>query len=121
MNKYLRSILRTAMYVIDQFDSASSNLRDHVSDHADRVSDRLSDIADRGHDIIYGEDHTLRHILLFAAGVGVGVGAGMLLAPTSGEELRSNMRNKVQDIGDRVRDRVSSETQRRTTGTEGGV
>jgi len=121
VNKYLRSILKTAMYVMDQYDSATSDLRDRVSDRAERLSDRFSDLRDRGRDLVYGEDHTVRNILTFVAGVGVGVAAGMLLAPASGEEIRSNVRDKVQDIGDRVRDRFSSETGRRTTGTEGGI
>jgi gas vesicle protein len=121
VNKYLKSILKTALYIMDQYDSASSGLRDRVSDSTERVSDRISDIADRGREMIYGEDHTMRNILVFAAGVGVGIGAGMLLAPASGEELRSNVREKVQDIGDRVRDRFTTETPRRTTGTEGGI
>ena len=42
-------------------------------------------------------------------GVGVGVGVGMLLAPASGEETRSNLSNKVQEFGDRVRDKFSEE------------
>ena len=43
----------------------------------------------------------------FAAGVAIGVGAGMLLAPASGEEIRGSIGDKVQDIGDRVRSRFS--------------
>ncbi len=110
----LKSILNTAMYVMDQLDN--------MGDVRDRVSDRMSDIADRGREMIYGESHVGRNILLFAAGVGVGIGAGMLLAPSSGEELRTNVKDRVQDIGDRVRDRFSTaETTRRSTGTEGGI
>ena len=61
-------------------------------------------------DFYQGEDHTLRNVLVFAAGVGVGIGAGMLLAPASGEEIRGSIGDKVQDISDRVRDRFTSET-----------
>jgi gas vesicle protein len=50
------------------------------------------------------------------AGVGVGVGLAMLYAPASGEEIRSQIGDKVQDIGDRVRERFSTRT---STGTEG--
>ena len=38
-------------------------------------------------------------------GIGIGVGLGMLLAPASGEETRSNIADKVQDFGGKVRDR----------------
>lgn len=117
----LKSILNTATYVLDQLDNMS-DIRDRVSDRAERFSDRMSDIADRGREMIYGESHTGRNILLFLAGVGVGIGAGMLMAPSSGEELRNNVADRVQDIGDRVRDRFSTtETSRRSTGTEGGI
>src|ERR1700746_2467669 len=102
VSKLLKSILKTAVYILDQTDRTASDIRDRVSERVDRVSGRVSDLADQGRDVIYGEDHTLRHILLFAAGLGVGVSAGILLAPSSGEELRTSMRERVEDIGDRV-------------------
>ena len=42
--------------------------------------------------------------LTAAAGVGVGIGVGLLLAPASGEEVRSNLRDKALSIKDRVND-----------------
>jgi hypothetical protein len=42
----------------------------------------------------------------------------MLLAPTSGEDIRNSIGEKVHDIGDRVRTRFSSEADR-ATGTKG--
>jgi hypothetical protein len=105
MSKFLKSALKTALYLIDQF-----------PDEVDRVSNRVSSMTERGRKAIYGEeDHTLRSLLSFAAGVGLGVGAGLLFAPASGEELRDSVLEKVHAIGDKVRDRVSSE------GTSGGI
>jgi hypothetical protein len=124
VNNLLKSILKTAVYILDQTDRAAADVRDRVNEGVNRVSDRVSDLVDEGKGVIYGEDHTLRHVLLFAAGVGVGVTAGILLAPSSGEELRSSMRDRVEDIGDRVRSQFStskSSTRRRATGTEGGI
>jgi gas vesicle protein len=43
------------------------------------------------------------------------VGAAILFAPASGEETRNSISDKVQDIGDRVRERFSTRT---PTGTE---
>jgi hypothetical protein len=43
--------------------------------------------------------------LLIGVGVGVGVGVGLLLAPASGEQTRGTLTNKVQEFGDRVRDK----------------
>ena len=34
----------------------------------------------------------------FIAGIGIGVGAGMLLAPKSGEELRRDLMNKIDEL-----------------------
>jgi gas vesicle protein len=122
MNNLIKSILKTAVYFLDQTDRFTDDLRDRVSDTVERGRDRVSDLRDRAQELYEGEDHTMRNVLTFAAGVAVGVGAGMLLAPASGEEIRGSIGDKVQDIGDRVRDRFSSgsETTRRSaTGTEG--
>lgn len=118
LNNLLKSILKTAVYFIEQSDRVANDLRDRVSDGYDSASDRVSDLRDRAQGLYEGESHTLRNVLTFAAGVGVGIGAGMLLAPASGEQIRSSIGDKVQDIGDRVRDRFSSEA-RTATGTEG--
>jgi gas vesicle protein len=117
VNKLLKSILKTAVYIIDEADSAASDVRNRV----ERVSDRVADLADQGRDVIYDEDHTLRNIGILAAGFGVGIAAGILLAPASGEETRSSMREKVEDIGERVRNRFTPRTRTRSTGTEGGI
>jgi len=117
VNNLLKSILKTAVYFVEQSDRVASDVRDRVADSLDSASDRMSKLRDRAQDYYEGENHTLRNILTFAAGVGVGVGVGMLLAPASGEEIRGTIGDRVQDISDRVRDRFSSETGR--TGTEG--
>ncbi len=106
-NNLLRSFLKTAVYVIDQ-----------TAEQVDRASDRASQFADDARTAIFPEeDHTLRNILVFAAGVGVGVGAGLLLAPASGEETRNSIGEKVQDITDKVKGRVTKQNYS-PTGTE---
>jgi hypothetical protein len=106
-NSLLKSALKTAVYIMDQ-----------TADRVDQVSERASEIADDARTAIFPEeDHTLRNILLFAAGVGVGVGAGLLLAPASGEEIRNSIGEKVQDIGDKVKGRMSNRKYG-ATGTE---
>ncbi len=106
-NSILKSLLKTAVYVMDQ-----------TSAQVDRASERASDFADDARTAIFPEeDHTLRNVLLFVAGVGVGVGAGMLLAPASGEDIRNSITEKVQDISDKVKGRSSSQKYD-ATGTE---
>src|SRR3979411_36459 len=125
MNKFLKEILKTAVYLLDQSDRVAADMRDRVADRVDDVSDRLSYLRDRARDLYGHEDHTLRNVLTFAAGVGVGIGAGMLLAPASGEEIRGSTGGKGQDIRGRGSRRFSSasatasETRRSATGTEG--
>jgi gas vesicle protein len=121
MNKLLKSVLKTAVFLLEQTEGTASNVRDRVSAGVDRVSERVSDLRDQAEDLYSGgQDHTLRNVLTFTAGVGVGVATAMLFAPASGEEIRSQIGEKVQDIGGRVRERFSAEQSGRpATGTEG--
>jgi gas vesicle protein len=129
MNKLLKSVLKTAVYLLDQTEDAAYDVRDRVGKGYGRVSDRVSDLSDEFRDqaaelgdrasrLYKGDDdHTLNNILTFAAGVGIGIGAAILFAPASGEEIRSQIGEKVQSIGGKVRDRFTSEARSRS-GTE---
>src|SRR5580698_1136404 len=105
-NKLLKSLLKTTVYILDQ-----------TAEQVDRVADRTSDITDQAKRVVNSaagviqprEDHTLRNLVSFAAGVGIGVGAGMLLAPASGGEIRDSIGDKVKDITNKVKGRVSSQ------------
>jgi|ERR1700677_1188973 YtxH-like protein len=112
MNNLIKSMLKTAVYFLDQTDRFAGDVRDRVSDTVDRAAGHVSDLRDQADELYSGPDHTVRNVLTFVAGVGVGIGAAMLLAPASGEEIRSQIGEKVQDIGDRVRERFTR------TGTE---
>jgi YtxH-like protein len=99
-NGLLKSLLKAAVYIMDR-----------TAEQVDRASDSASQIADRAESAIYPEeDHTLRNILSFAAGVGLGVGAGILFAPASGAEIRSSIGDSVHDISDKVKGRMSTKT-----------
>jgi len=118
MNNLIKSILKTAVYFLDQTDRFASDMKDRVADGVGLAADRVSDLRDQAQDLYEGESHTLRNVLVFAAGVGFGMGAALLFAPASGEEIRGQIGDKVQDIGDRVRSRFSSSSSS-ATGTEG--
>jgi hypothetical protein len=106
-------LLGTGVYLIDSLRDRMSGSFDDISDRARDTYGEASRRVSRASDVIRGEDHrgmsTAAALLL---GVGVGVGVGMLLAPASGEETRNNLSNKVQEFGDRMRDRFSSEERR---------
>ena len=99
LDKVLKSILKSVVYIMDE-----------TSDRVDRVSDRASEFAEGNtRNMIYpNEGNTLRNIMSFAAGIGVGVAAGMLLAPASGQEIRDSISDRVQNISDKVRGRAES-------------
>ena len=95
LDKFVKSILKSVVYIMDE-----------TVDRVDRVSDRASDFAQNTRSMIYpNEGRTLRNFMSFAAGIGVGIAAGMLLAPSSGQELRNSISDKVQNIGEKVRGR----------------
>jgi len=103
-------LLGTGVYLID-------SLRGRLADGFDDISDRARDTygeasrrVSRASDVIRGDDHRgVNTAVALLLGVGVGVGVGMLLAPASGEETRNNISNKVQEFGERVRDKLSEE------------
>jgi len=94
VKKFLKSLLKTGLYFLEQSDRVGRAIRGQ-------------------------EDHTVRNAISFAAGIGLGIGVGMLFAPASGEETRSSIAEKVQDVGERVRERFSPEIKKPATGTEG--
>ncbi|HYL99592.1 MAG TPA: YtxH domain-containing protein [Blastocatellia bacterium] len=98
IDRFVKSILKSVVYIMDE-----------TADRVDRVSDRASRLADNTRSVIYpSEGQTLRNIASFAAGIGLGVAAGMLLAPSSGAELRNSISDKVQNISDKVRGRAEA-------------
>jgi hypothetical protein len=111
-NALLKALLGAGLYLLDP-------VRDRLSDRFDDLSGKAKDGIDtatermsRAGRAIRGEDSgglgTAGALLI---GIGIGVGVGLLFAPASGEETRSSLADRVQDLGDRVRSRVSSESE----------
>lgn len=48
----------------------------------------------------------------FLAGLGIGIGLGILFAPMSGEEARSNLTQRASDLADSARDLVDQGRER---------
>jgi len=113
-------LLGTSVYLLD-------SLRNRMSDGIDDLSDRARDTygeasrrASRAVEVVRGEDHSgINSAAALLIGVGVGVGVGMLLAPASGRDTRTQISNRVQEFGGRVRDKFSSEKREPGTGTYG--
>ncbi len=104
-------LLGTGLYLLDP-------VRDRFADRVESFTDRAKDAYDsasgrvrKASNAITGDDHSsLTSLSMLLLGVGVGVGLGILFAPASGEQIRSNLADKVQGFGDRVRSGVSRES-----------
>jgi ElaB/YqjD/DUF883 family membrane-anchored ribosome-binding protein len=126
MNKFLKLLLGTSLYLLEQSDHVAKNVRDRAAGQVDELRDvaqqkyetAVNRVA-RASRAIRGEDsYVLRNTLRFAAGVGVGIGVGLIFAPANGEETRSAIAGRVHDIGDKVRKQFSPEGAA-ATGTNG--
>lgn len=52
----------------------------------------------------------------FLVGLGIGIGLGVLFAPTSGEQTRSNIRDRANDLADTARETLEQGRERVRTG-----
>jgi gas vesicle protein len=117
MNKFLKLLLGTSLYLLEQSDNTTKKARDRAAEHLDDLQDvarqkyqTAANRMARASRAIRGEDsEVLFNLLRFAAGVGVGIGVGLILAPASGEVTRSAIAGRVHEMGDKVRRQFSSE------------
>ena len=105
-------LLGTGVYLLDSLRDRLSEGMEDFTERARETYGEASRRVGRASDAIRGEDGVgISSVAALLIGVGVGVGVGMLLAPASGEETRSTISNKVQEFGDRMRDKFASERQ----------
>jgi hypothetical protein len=113
-------LLGTSVYLLDSLRNRMSEGIDDLSDRARDTYGEASRRASRAVEVVRGEDHSgINSAAALLIGVGVGVGVGMLLAPASGRDTRTQISNRVQEFGGRVRDKFSSEKREPGTGTFG--
>jgi gas vesicle protein len=121
MKKLLKTLLGTSLYILEQSDGAQkgrNRTASRINDFRDAVQQKYEDAADRvakASRAIRGEDNpALGNAVSLAVGIGVGIGLGLLFAPASGQETRSAIAGSVQQFGNQIRKRVSSERARAT-------
>jgi hypothetical protein len=109
--KMLRDLLiGTGVYLLESLRERAGAKFEDISDVARDTYDEATRRASRASDALRGNDrHVLGTTAALLIGVGVGVGVGLLLAPASGEETRGTLTNKVQEFGDRVRDKFNEQ------------
>lgn len=128
MNKFLKLLLGTTLYVLEQSDKSTKKVRNRAADNFEDLRDLAqekysvaSDRVSRASNALMGDDsHVLGNVLSLVAGIGIGVGIGLIVAPTSGEETRGAIADRVQVFGDKVKKQFSSESENyKSTGTNG--
>ncbi len=128
MNRFLKLLLGTTLYVLEQSDKSTKKMRNRAADNLDDLRDlaqdkyaTASDRFSRASQALMGEDsHVLGNVLSLAAGIGIGIGIGLVVAPASGQETRGAIADRVQVFGDKVKKQFSSEPEDyRSTGTNG--
>ena len=103
-------LIGTGVYLLESLRERAGDSFENISWRARDTYDEASKRAGRATEALRGQDsHYLSTTAALLIGVGVGVGVGLLLAPASGEETRGTLTNKVQEFGDRVRDKFNDQ------------
>ena len=127
MNDFLKLLLGTGLYLLEQSDVSTGKIRDRAAgnlndlrDFAQKKYDTATGRLGKASRAIRGDDEgqVVGNILSLAAGIGIGLAAGVIFAPASGEATRSAITDKVRGLGDRVRQQFSSQDFQ-GTGTHG--
>lgn len=96
----------------DNTDDIKRKVRDTYSTASTRVTRATNALRGEEESAIFGK------AIALVVGVGIGIGIGVLIAPTSGEETRAGIADKVSDLGDKVQ-QYSGKKPPSATGTNG--
>jgi len=115
IQKWGRMALKCGLLLTDAklWESLGGQLRDQADDATDGIRERYEDTADRltrARDAYQGRRDWVTPAVSFVGGVGLGAGIALLLAPSSGAETRSAIREKVVDLKNRAQDAATEST-----------
>lgn len=127
MDKLLKLLLGTTLYILEQSDRPTRKIRNRASDSIDDIRDyaqqkyeTASDRVSRASRVIRGDDNQVfGNALSLTAGVAIGVVLGLIFAPASGDQTRSVIADKVHMVGDKFKKSFSDEEDFPATGTIG--
>jgi gas vesicle protein len=120
VKQLLKLLLGAGLVLVDsgKREKVASRMRDHADDLHDRVDDwketardKYQDAVDRlerASDAFQGRENWVAKAGTFLLGVGIGVGVGILVAPSSGQELRDNIAEGAGNLRDRVSEQASN-------------
>jgi gas vesicle protein len=92
---------RRAAEMRDQASRRAADIRDDVADRVHRVGRKVSDAVRSSRK---EESSAMENAALFVTGIGVGVGLALLLAPSSGSDLRNQIRTRAAEAIDSFRE-----------------
>jgi len=107
--QWARFAMKIGLFLTDAklWSAINNQLRERAEDFTDSMRENYHESTDRldnAQAALRGRRPWLGSTLGFLGGVGIGVGLGMLLAPVSGEEARSVIRDKAVDVKNKVSD-----------------
>ena len=113
LQRWARLAMKCGLVFTDAklWESIRGQMRDRVDDMGSEVKRRYADTSDRldrAQDAYQGRLNWAAPTVSFLGGVGLGVGLGLLLAPASGQETRTAIRNKVVSLKKRAEDAAES-------------
>jgi uncharacterized transporter YbjL len=106
VNKLLRSLLKTGVFLLEQSDQATAEVRDRMREGTEDISSRTRQA------MRSPQSYVARDILTFAAGMSLGLGLGILFAPAPGYQTRNTIADKMEEVGNKVRGRFAPEAER---------
>ena len=100
-------LLDTGLYLLDNLRERLPESVDHIKGRARETYETASDRVGRATNALRGkqDSQVFGKVGALLIGVGIGVGVGLLIAPSSGEETRADIADKVSEFGEKVRDR----------------
>jgi len=117
VKKFMKLLLGTSLFLIDQSDRAKKQARGRLGEQLDDLRDLAQQKYEAAADRVAratkalrknNQNHAIQKTLRFAAGVGVGVGVALLTAPATGQDTRAALAERAQKIGGNVRKRLAS-------------
>ena len=107
--QWARLAMKMGLFLTDAklWSALNHQLRERAGDMTESMRETYEETSDRldnAQAALRGRIHWFGPTLGFLGGVGIGVGLGMLLAPVSGEEARTAIRDKAAGVKNKVTD-----------------
>jgi YtxH-like protein len=118
--EWARLAMKVGLLVTDAKLVAALNRRihEHTADMGDMIRGDYDQMSEQLRvPRVQFRSHTdwFARVTSLLAGIGIGISVGMLIAPSSGEETRANLRARVNDVKNSVGDVASRATRARST------